>query len=899
MKLTSQPGVGAWRIAAALVPAFSSVVLCGSVALAKPVPAHETASRTIARAAQFSSGTLSIDSAKYLLDQSSSSASDLAGPPPAMWNWTNPATTKRVSQAQPAPTAPQTAAEPAEPADEGIDVLDEVNVTATRRPARARDIPSVVYTVKKEDFRAQNATTVTDALTLVPGFQAGPALGGVRNAGGVFLRGFDDQRFQILRDGLPLQRASNNRSDISRIQVEDLERIEVVTGGATLRYGAGAVGGVINIITETPKGPPKLTLQYQGGSYGFNKYVAKYGGGDDTFSYNFVYTGLTAQNNYPYSIRIPNQAQYYGPGDVASNPGCPQILDPEGNPTVSSCANGGFPDGTSLYGYLKPEVGPAYTANGINDNSFNASDSYSGKLVFKPDPSNKVTARVTYQNSQNAGNGPGNYAFTPCFSGLSSTPNGTLEGTDFLPLDRSGKEQSCNPIRYTFNTPSSLLALPYSYNTSFNGKIVFPTGQSYKGAEPLTGTIDTFQVSNQSQAEYAVQWDYNITPTISLNSYVYYLHFGNTSTVPPNFIVNSNLIGTGNAPFGIFNPNPASQPYTQGDKFVAETALNWQISPGQTLTFGINFQEDRSYQQRQRGRSFFDKSIARTSIFIIDDISFSDLVKANVGLRYTSSSQFGEVLTPGVGVRITPLSWLSFRANWNYVFNAPSISDLNVAGGVFLANPNLRPESGVAVDAGVDITPANNLFFRATYFNIYLDGFIGTRVFVNQNFGVAGDPTSQFPLLQQQQNLQSLYSSGIEFQGQWQISDQFSLLVNWTNNDQRPQGSVDSFNSQLFTYQVQNTGIPYNNVGIRFTYANKGFLASLVGRYQDGYVQGYNEFSTPSFFTLNLNTEIPLTPYFTLLGSVFNITDAQYQDPIGVPAPGTTFTVGGRLEIGG
>jgi outer membrane receptor for ferrienterochelin and colicin len=51
--------------------------------------------------------------------------------------------------------------------------------------------------------------------------------------------------------------------------VADLERIEVVTGGATLRYGSGAVGSVINLITETPKGPPKLTLSYEAGSTGF------------------------------------------------------------------------------------------------------------------------------------------------------------------------------------------------------------------------------------------------------------------------------------------------------------------------------------------------------------------------------------------------------------------------------------------------------------------------------------------------------------------------------------------------------------------------------------------------------------------------------------------------------
>lgn len=88
---------------------------------------------------------------------------------------------------------------------------------------------------------------------------------------------------------------------------------------------------------------------------------------------------------------------------------------------------------------------------------------------------------------------------------------------------------------------------------------------------------------------------------------------------------------------------------------------------------------------------------------MIDDVSFGPEWKATLGIRYTYSTQFGSVGTPGVGVRYTPNSLLSFQANWNHVFNAPSISDLNVAGSPFVANPNLRPESGVAVDAGLDI----------------------------------------------------------------------------------------------------------------------------------------------------------------------------------------------------
>jgi len=916
MKGLLQRELGGKLLRAVMLPALAGANLGFSAVLAEPVAKTDSAKVTVAR--NSTSNTLNLAAARELLQQSSQSAADLKAVP-ALWDWTNPMTSQRVSQAEPAPVAqaePTAQAAPA-PEDE-TDILDEVSVTATRRPTRARETPSVVYSLKKDDFRAVNATTVTDALQLVPGFYAAPSGGGIRNAGGVTLRGFDDQRFEVLRDGISLRRSSNNRNDISRFNIEDLERVEVVTGGATLRYGSGAVGGVINLITETPKGPPKLTLRYQVGNYGNSRYSAKYGGGDDTFSYNLIYTGVVAFNDYPFTAQIPREANFYGENDVAQNPSCPDnfvvpaptaanpnrtvdTFDPVGNP----CPNGGLPNGRSLFGFLRPDVGPAVTAQGIANASYAANDTYTAKLTFKPDPINKVTVRFLQQNSKNQQNGPGTYNFGICFGGASAASNGTINFDRFVPLNPDGTEQGCTQQRFLFNTPSTFLAFPYALNASADGTRTFETGKPYQnGVEPLIGAIDFFGITDQSQTEIALQHDWDITPTTSLNSYIYYYRFSGTGFVPPLFAFNSNLLPlnipqvtvSGGQPF--FRTNPPGQPYFEGNKFEIQTALNTQLSPGQNLQFGVNVVQDRSIQQRQGGRSFFDQAITRTSFFLIDDISFGPELKLNLGFRYTYSTQFGVVATPGAGLRYTPTSWLSLRTNWNYVFNAPSISDLNVSGGVFVANPGLRPEAGVAFDTGFDLTPTNNVSLRFTYFNIYLDGAIGTRIFANQNFGVAGDPTSGFPFLQRQDNLNTQTAQGYELLANWQINEQVGLQLNWTNVDRRNQGFVDSINTQLFTYQIQAGGLPFNNVGIRATYNNKGYLFALIGRYLDGFTLDYTT-RTPSFFTLDFTTEVPLTPFFTLTGSVFNLTDTRYENPVGVPAPGPTFLVGGRVEIGG
>ncbi|BAC89321.1 TonB-dependent receptor plug domain-containing protein [Gloeobacter violaceus] len=736
-------GALAWAV---LLPAFTAV----PAAYAGPVA-------TVAANSQ----TVSLEGAKALLDQSRGRAADLQARP-ALWDWTAPVT----AQAPTPPPAP-TPAEPApadQPADETTDILDEVSVTATRRLTRQRDITATTYSVKREDFAAQGAQTATDALQIIPGFIGQPSLGGVRNAGGNFLRGFNDQRFLVLRDGLAQTFPQNGRSAVAQFLLDDLERIEVVTGGATLRYGSGSVGGVINLITETPKGLPKLTLEYQAGSYGFSRYLGKYGGGDDTFSYNFAFSSLVAFNNYPFKYTIPSSAQYYGP-TVNQNS---QVTTPNIDPSIYPNGTNSFgyggpgdPDNSGavdLFGFMKPELGPPITIQGIADSSYNAQDNYTAKLVFKPDPTNRLTLRANQANRNFDDQGPGANSFNNCITGFSADPNGTISGDRFVPLDRNGNEVACTGGQFAVGTATTQFqfGFPNAFNASTDGRVTFPTGVPYPAAEAAVGNILFFQKRNTANTDISFNWDYELTPTTSVNSYVYYLRQLFTTFRPSPYFINTNIFGidpTGAGNLNRIDFQGATQPYSDGQKFEAQTALNWQLSPGQNLQFGVNFVEDRVNQQQSRGSSFFTRAIARTSIFLIDDISFSEQLKANIGLRWTSSSQFGEVLSPGVGVRYSPTNWISLRSNWSQVFNAPNIADLYVISGLFIDNPDLRPETGITYDVGIDLTPAPNLGFRFTYFSTYLNDTFTAITFVNPDADNPDSPTFQSPIVQQIQNI--------------------------------------------------------------------------------------------------------------------------------------------------
>ena len=80
--------------------------------------------------------------------------------------------------------------------------------------------------------------------------------GAYGNQAGINLRGFDSKRVAFLVDGLPVNTSTDGKFDINQIDLNSIERIEVISGGSDSRYNvSGALGGVINIITVKKQNP--------------------------------------------------------------------------------------------------------------------------------------------------------------------------------------------------------------------------------------------------------------------------------------------------------------------------------------------------------------------------------------------------------------------------------------------------------------------------------------------------------------------------------------------------------------------------------------------------------------------------------------------------------------------
>lgn len=130
--------------------------------------------------------------------------------------------------------------------------LDEIVVTGQYEPQSLRKSVYQVRVISPEIIRMRNATNVQSILNTELGIRYinDPVLG----TADISLMGMSGQNVKILLDGVPLVDRGSTRESLNQIDVNTIERIEIVEGPMSVIYGADALAGVINIITRKPAG---------------------------------------------------------------------------------------------------------------------------------------------------------------------------------------------------------------------------------------------------------------------------------------------------------------------------------------------------------------------------------------------------------------------------------------------------------------------------------------------------------------------------------------------------------------------------------------------------------------------------------------------------------------------
>lgn len=138
-----------------------------------------------------------------------------------------------------------------------------VVVSATRVPLSQGASPVAVTVISGDALRARGVTTVNDALNDVTSAyvaQTG-SQGGVT---GLHLRGGESKYVKVLLDGVPVN-DPGGFYDFGALTTDNVERIEIVRGPASVIYGADAVTGVVHVITRGGHGPPRIEAEVRGG----------------------------------------------------------------------------------------------------------------------------------------------------------------------------------------------------------------------------------------------------------------------------------------------------------------------------------------------------------------------------------------------------------------------------------------------------------------------------------------------------------------------------------------------------------------------------------------------------------------------------------------------------------
>tara|TARA_R110002033_G_scaffold81409_3_gene132280 strand:+ start:1497 stop:3578 length:2082 start_codon:yes stop_codon:yes gene_type:complete len=128
--------------------------------------------------------------------------------------------------------------------------LDEVVVTGQYNPTSIKKSVHNVIVINRKQIEQVAANNLADLLNfnlnlnIIPNAQTGRST--------ISFFGLDSQYFNILIDNIPMvsDNGFGNNIDLTQINLDDIERIEIVEGAMGVEYGANAVSGVINVITK-------------------------------------------------------------------------------------------------------------------------------------------------------------------------------------------------------------------------------------------------------------------------------------------------------------------------------------------------------------------------------------------------------------------------------------------------------------------------------------------------------------------------------------------------------------------------------------------------------------------------------------------------------------------------
>ncbi|WP_340314390.1 TonB-dependent receptor plug domain-containing protein [Rhizorhabdus argentea] len=641
--------------------------------------------------------------------------------------WVAGAAPLAISAALSAPAHAQATPAPAAAAAEPIPPENVIIVTGSRiaRPELAAATPIAV--VGSPQIQAQGVTNVSDLVQELP--QAG--IPGISTTNSNFnttgngistinLRNLDTARTLVLVNGRRFVPgvAGTSIVDVNNIPTDFVDRVEVVTGGASAVYGSDAIAGVVNFVLKDKVDGLIARGQYGLTSRGDNRrYSASLTGGmsfgsDDRGSViaNFTYDrdyGLLSRKRKisaqdclftcgpeAYSS-FAEQGRFVLVGDS------PEILTTaEGTPTDTFTFN---PDNSVVTGF---PVGYGYNRNSARRISTPV-ERYLGAASAKYELTDHVTAFIE-----------GTYAHTRSSSQIEAAPFGA----------GAGIPQPDLPLGYGIDNPfipasiASAIAARNSDADPTNDitSISFARRQTEIFTRSNTNRRDTFRIAGGFRGDIADKWNYEVsavygqlkdhtqTQDVDLTKYAAAL---DAVRDPTGAIVcrDPAARAAGCVPINLFGYNSASpeaSAYVRSAVPRSDDVKNTQLvvtanisGTAVTLPYGdLKVSVGAEYRREKSvdnwdpltnaglnsgnltpdtiGKYNVKELFGEVDIPLLKDLPFARSLSLQGAVRYSDYSTIGKVFSWNAGAEYSPVDGLRLRGNYAVANRAPNISEL-------------------------------------------------------------------------------------------------------------------------------------------------------------------------------------------------------------------------------
>jgi vitamin B12 transporter len=215
------------------------------------------------------------------------------------------------SPAPPRPPPPPSAVSTAKVSAPAV----EVTVRGLSASQRRRDSAEAVQVVDTSDLQRHSAD-VGEVLARVEGVavQRGGGLGSDTR---LSIHGLTDEQIRFLLDGVPLEFQGFGLG-VSTVPLNWVEHIEVYRGVVPVRFGADALGGVVNLVTDQNAETTSATASYAAGAFDTHQLSASASTFHAPTGLSLRATGFydRARNDYPIDVKVPNELGRLRPAKV-------------------------------------------------------------------------------------------------------------------------------------------------------------------------------------------------------------------------------------------------------------------------------------------------------------------------------------------------------------------------------------------------------------------------------------------------------------------------------------------------------------------------------------------------------------------------------------------------------